>query len=446
MANPINYIIDTPDPLAEVMRGFEAGTAIRRQPLLEQREAEDRARLGVVQGQEDQTFANQQTLFAQGQEDRVALQAQLAEQQAQARAMRAEMVRIGSDPNASADDYINFMIDFPAASEEMKGIWELKDEANRASEFRTLGEAYSSLSLGDPESAIKLLTDRAEALRNSGQIEEADKMKPILEILNSGDMGAAREGLSFAMAAVEPEKFKEVYETIGNQRRLSDAEAWTEETRIIEIKQMAADLGLTEAQTNRVLVDTREMNEEAARAAAEFAALEAAGGRTPSDIFDMEDKLRKQYVARVGTFPEAVTQYDKLLASANIPNPETGAGDVALVFSFMKMLDPGSVVRESEFALAQNTGGLLTRLQNTLTKAERGEFMTPTQRREMVALAKQFMDAAQAQADRVQADLMIPVRNNNLSAENVFGTAGQEATQPGPTPDQEADAFFGAGN
>jgi hypothetical protein len=130
------------------------------------------------------------------------------------------------------------------------------------------------------------------------------------------------------------------------------------------------------------------------------------------------------------------------LASANIPNPETGAGDVALVFSFMKMLDPGSVVRESEFALAQNTGGLLTRLQNTLTKAERGEFMTPTQRKEMVALAKQFMDAAQAQADRVQADLMIPVENYNLTPENVFGTAGQPTEQPTPTP--PTDALSGA--
>jgi hypothetical protein len=36
----------------------------------------------------------------------------------------------------------------------------------------------------------------------------------------------------------------------------------------------------------------------------------------------------------------------------------TAASDVALLFNFMKMLDPKSIVRESEFKTAQNMGSL----------------------------------------------------------------------------------------
>jgi len=417
--NPIDYILNVPDPLQSVLGGFEAGTAIRRQPVLEQREATE--------------FGQQQLLFGQAQEDRAAAQAALAQQQAEAKQMQAEISDLSDNPNATAADYARIITRYPQIGTEMKQGWDILDTANKESTFRALGEVYASVLNDNLPLAESLLSDRVEALRNSGRTDEAAKTEAMLEVLRA-DPNAAKTSIGLALSAVNPDDFSTMFKTLEGQRRETEAEAWTDEKRVATLTAMAADLDLTQAQTNKVLVETSGLNEKAARARLEFAALEAAGGTTPEDRFDMEDKLRKQYVARIGTFPEAVTQYDKLLAASTVPNPETGAGDVALVFSFMKMLDPGSVVRESEFALAQNTGGLLTRLQNTLTKAERGEFMSPTQRKEMVALAKQFMDAAQAQADRVKADLTIPIGNYGLSAENVFGVAGQPTEPETPTP------------
>ena len=55
---------------------------------------------------------------------------------------------------------------------------------------------------------------------------------------------------------------------------------------------------------------------------------------------------------------------------------DTGAGDVALIFNYMKILDPNSVVRETEFATAENTAGIPTRVMKAYNKALTGERLT----------------------------------------------------------------------
>lgn len=420
MVSPLNYIIDTPDPLSAVMDGFEAGTAIRRQPLLERREAEDRARLQVERAQSD-------TLFGQQQDDRAAAQAAAQQQQAEAQQMRADMEALRENPNATAADFTRLAIRYPQIGEELRANWDIMDASNKDSTFRSLSEIYAAITSGNPDVAETLLSDRAEAMRNSGRADEAAKTEVMIEVLRA-DPNAAEVSIGLAMASVNPDKFTETFSTIENQRRDRTAEVWTESKRADEVKARAAALDLSAAQTNKMLVETANMTTDAAMALIEFRAAQERGGATPEDQFSFEDKLRKEYIARIGTFPEARVQFDKLNSAANVPNAETGAGDVALIFSFMKMLDPGSVVRESEFALAQDTAGLMQSLQNSLQKANNGEFMSRRQRNEMVALAGRFMEAAQAEADRVQADLMIPVTNYGLSPENVFGVSGQEQT------------------
>ena len=57
---------------------------------------------------------------------------------------------------------------------------------------------------------------------------------------------------------------------------------------------------------------------------------------------------------QVENFNESTVQLKKMLAALE---QDTGAGDVAAIFAFMKTLDPNSVVRESEFEVAEGTGG-----------------------------------------------------------------------------------------
>jgi hypothetical protein len=76
---------------------------------------------------------------------------------------------------------------------------------------------------------------------------------------------------------------------------------------------------------------------------------------------------------------------------------ETPIGDVAGATKLMKLLDPGSVVRESELGIAMAASGRMDRLSNYFNMWKSGEKLTPTQRQEFQSLANELY-AASAQA------------------------------------------------
>lgn len=63
------------------------------------------------------------------------------------------------------------------------------------------------------------------------------------------------------------------------------------------------------------------------------------------------------------------------------------AGDLAGATKIMKLLDPGSVVRESELGMAMAATGLLDRVQNYASNIISGNKLTPKQRQEFQQLA-----------------------------------------------------------
>jgi len=67
---------------------------------------------------------------------------------------------------------------------------------------------------------------------------------------------------------------------------------------------------------------------------------------------------------------------------------------VAGATKIMKLLDPGSVVRESELAIAMQASGRMDRLQNYFNNFMTGQKLTPTQRDDFQALANELYAAA----------------------------------------------------
>lgn len=95
-------------------------------------------------------------------------------------------------------------------------------------------------------------------------------------------------------------------------------------------------------------------------------------------------QLAKDFKAKQQqTYGQALEGYDRLIAALNSPG---GLGDVAAIFGFMKMLDPNSVVRESEYATAANAGGIYNRMMNML-KEVKGDVLPDTVRAQMRELA-----------------------------------------------------------
>ena len=66
--------------------------------------------------------------------------------------------------------------------------------------------------------------------------------------------------------------------------------------------------------------------------------------------------------------------------------------DVAAIFQFMKTLDPASVVRESEFAVAGNSAGISSKPELLIKKISTWELLTDVQRKEFWRLAFEYIN------------------------------------------------------
>lgn len=84
--------------------------------------------------------------------------------------------------------------------------------------------------------------------------------------------------------------------------------------------------------------------------------------------------------------------YERVLAAADDPS---AAGDLALLYGFMKILDPNSVVRETEFAQAARSGSLPQQIQAQATRLINGQRLTPQQRADFLNRAKALFGKAQ---------------------------------------------------
>jgi len=99
--------------------------------------------------------------------------------------------------------------------------------------------------------------------------------------------------------------------------------------------------------------------------------------------------LRKEFnnLQEVKDARDVMTSFNKILASSNW----TAAWDMSMIFAYMKMLDPSSVVREWEFASAQNTAWIPERILNYYNNARNWTRLSTSQRSDFINIAQQFL-------------------------------------------------------
>jgi len=137
------------------------------------------------------------------------------------------------------------------------------------------------------------------------------------------------------------------------------------------------------------------------------------------ELFDAENKILADYTKKTKELVESEISYNKLVEARK---SQDGVGDLAMVFSFMKMLDPGSVVRESEFAQAQNTAGLLQKLQIAAESIKKGDLLSDKQRTNFLNLSKKFLEAGKIHMAKIRLDKGLQVKNYGLNPVNIFGS------------------------
>lgn len=128
-----------------------------------------------------------------------------------------------------------------------------------------------------------------------------------------------------------------------------------------------------------------------------------------------EATLRDDFTKAAKPFTEQRDAYARIRASATNPSP---AGDIALLFNYLKVLDPGSTVRESEFQTVATSGGLPARVQSIYNKMVNG--MLPDEvRADVVGRSGMLFNTAVRNHKRLEAQYSDIANRYGMDPRNV---------------------------
>jgi hypothetical protein len=171
------------------------------------------------------------------------------------------------------------------------------------------------------------------------------------------------------------------------------------QVRPVEMEAKTGAIQATEQAKAEKKSETETKREEASKLAEQVRkSRESARAGERADKIGREDQRRLQSAYDA----DPTTKESKQIASSwsrvqGAFKEPSAAGDLSLIFGYMKMLDPGSTVREGEFANAQNAGGIPDRVQAQYNRIASGERLSEGQRADFF---KQAQNVVKGQFER----------------------------------------------
>ena len=415
MVQPLNLLIDVPNPFEEIEKGIASSQGlIDREQTLADNQA-NRERTGVLQGRED-------VLFEQQQQDRQAQIAALAQQKADTIQMQKDFGAVLNNPLSTAQDFTTLSIKYPEFAELVQSDFDRMDDAKKIKFTLALSQAATALDSGNSDIAIGILQKRADALRTEKDDDGADEIEALIGSAKVAPILGANM-IDATLAVIDADAL--------------DA-ATKQRGAALEKEQAELELAISKSKLNEIKVDVKK----------KLIELDGAGESglltDPKEIAEQEDKLRKEFAVENANFTKTQTAVRKIQSAS-----DTGEGDLSLIFNFMKALDPGSVVRESEFALAETTAGIPQRILNMRNKALSGDRLGQVQRSNMKTEAHKLLAAADVRNKELIKGFNVIIKNRGFNPDNVFlipdgqGEVAGTVTPPptSPTGAGETDPF-----
>lgn len=134
------------------------------------------------------------------------------------------------------------------------------------------------------------------------------------------------------------------------------------------------------------------------------------------NAFSNANVLRDEFDAKSKDFRTASDAYNKIRVSAEQPS---AAGDIALLTGFMRLQDPGSTVREGEFATASNAGSVDEKVRNIYNKIVSGQRLTVEQRNDFLHQSGNAFGAYKKGFDNLTTQYTDLATRNNLKPADV---------------------------
>lgn len=399
MAQPFDFRLQLPDPANAVTGGLQQG--IQLGGMME--------RADLMAAQKQQTLLENQALQAKAQ---------------RAREFQGELGKLGAE-GFSSKSLNELMVKYPEAVEQLKTPFANLSTQEREAKVAEIQPIVAAINAGDRITAGELLNSQVTALRNAGKTREADAADVQKNLVLYGDLNAAQTSLNTAVAmAMGPDKYNETFVKLEDQRRDRMLEDSTNLKAYADAKiaEMKAKFAETREQLEIDKLKPKPVG--VGGAAAPKPALSF------KDQLTIEGKFRDDFVRDMKPITEQEFSFKRLNASQ-----DNAAGDLALVFNYMKLLDPGSAVKETEFANAQNAASVDERTRNIYNKLKTGEFLSVEQRKQFRAQAAELFKPYKEKGDQIRTAYKAEAKRNGIDPSAIFLSSPEEG-QPQAAPQQ----------
>ena len=140
-------------------------------------------------------------------------------------------------------------------------------------------------------------------------------------------------------------------------------------------------------------------------------------------LFANESKLRFEYDKNTKKFKDSIFAYNSIVAGYknSLKDPASaGVNDIMIVRSFLLMIEPNSVVRESEFATAAKSQGMYQYTLNLIDKMQEGAILTQASRRRFFNAAMGYMGAVKRGYDIQGKRYTKIAKAHNIEPKNII--------------------------
>ena len=311
-----------------------------------------------------------------------AKQVQAQEAAAQKKEMQQALGLLAENPTAEAIRAT--VIKYPALSKSYEPILESMSEVEKTSGLAIAQRVYSALKHKKKDVAIKILNDRADALENSGDVEGAKRSR------------AEAEFTDLNPRVAETGKGLLLYSAMGDD--------------FDKFSKGPSDIAKTEAETTKIRAEGKKIEAEAKQIVDDK-------GKIPLDKRpEWTLKIANQYLKEGGEDFEKIDR-----AYENIKNASpTGAGGLNLIISFMKTIDPTSIVSGNEKATAENAPGWSSAMINTFNKVFSDGKLGATTIKQFKAEALKIRNNAKKRADKSKNRLGAFAKRMGLDIKDIF--------------------------
>jgi hypothetical protein len=461
---PINYAVDVQSPFEAALGGFRIG-AVGAEAQARALEREDariaREQARVVQEQErlaqEEYQAGLNSFFAKPAAERTFDELQpllVGANKQQFDALKLIGESMSADKlNSSKRFTSQVLLAFEANPETAKTLLQDRINAETDPAQKRAFQDILTIANQNPEQAARLVESLGAGTFGKDWYEGITKVRDERRTA-AREPVAQREAIAKANAAEADAEMKVAQAATYQERlnaeqnlRVAQAEKAEVESRIAqatqrfkisEARSIAAikaaeekfapekfglEIGLTNAQIEASKAARRASDAAAAKSGAEATRARAEANQIAAGVIpaekrpEAETKFRNEYLVQTKPYQEVKSAYGRVLSSE-----DTAVGDLSLIFGYMKMLDPGSVVREGEFATAQNATGVPERIQNIYNKVVSGERLNASQRNSFKGQAKKLYESAGEQETVVRQGLERIAKGYGLNTGNIFYT------------------------